>query len=67
MSRSPARRFTVDSPTSAASELTVTTSDGFVCSSVSSTVISFVMLAIGTRASAFWAASTSPVVPFSTR
>ena len=44
----------------------MTTSEGFVRSTVSSTVISFVMLAIGTRSRASWAASTSPVVPFST-
>ena len=38
----------------------------FACSSVSSTVMSFVMLAIGTRARAWRARRTSPVTPFST-
>src|SRR3954468_5606122 len=64
--RSPGWRFALDSPTPAAWRLTVTTSDGFVRSTVRRTVISFVMLAIGTRASALRAASTSPVTPFST-
>ena len=50
MSRSPARRKIDDSPTRGRLRVTVTTSSGFACSSVTSTVISFVMLAIGTRA-----------------
>ena len=40
---------------------TVTTSSSFACSSVTRTVISFVMLAIGTRASAFRWSSVSPL------
>ena len=66
MSRSPARRPALDSPTLAARGPTVTTSDGFVRSTVSSTVINLVMLAIGTRAPASRDSSTSPVAPFST-
>ena len=63
---SPATSPAEDSPTEAASGLTVTSAFKRVCSSVSSTVISFVMLAIGTRAAALCASSTSPVEPFST-
>src|SRR5207253_2423712 len=55
-----------DSPTAAASGLTVTTASRRACSSVSSTVISFVRLAIGTLVRASCASSTSPVAPFST-
>ena len=49
VSRSPGRRLIDDSPTAAARPLTVTTSSRRACSSVTSTVISFVMLAIGRR------------------
>src|SRR6185437_7398172 len=55
-----------DSPTCAAPLVTVTTSLGFRCSSATITVISFVMLAIGTRSFASCCASTSPVVPLTT-
>ena len=64
--RSPGRRSIVDSPTTAAWGETVTTSESFACSSVTSTVMSFVMLAIGTRFCASCETSTSPVAPFST-
>ena len=66
VSRSPARRLALDSPTLAAGGLTVTTSDGFVRSTVSSTVISLVMLAIGTRAWASRDAAPRRSAPFST-
>src|SRR4029453_7308198 len=65
--RSPARRLIVDSPTAAADGGATTTSSSFAWSSATSTVISFVMLATGTRAVALLPASTSPVAPFSTR
>src|SRR3954451_12466180 len=44
---------------------TVTVAPSFACSSVRSTVISFVMLAIGRRWRAWWAAIVSPVDAFS--
>src|SRR5215210_4142453 len=66
VSRSPGRRFALDSPTCAANGLTSTVWLGRACSSVSRTVISFVMLAIGTRSRALRANRTSPVTPFST-
>src|SRR5919202_7081700 len=56
----------VDSPTAAAPGATVTTAFSGACSSVRRTVISFVMLAIGTCAVGLNAARTSPVVPLST-
>ena len=46
--------------------VTVTTSLGFRCFSAMSTVISFVMLAIGTDSFALCDASTSPVAAFMT-
>ena len=55
-----------DSPTCAAAPETVTTSLGFRWSSATITVISFVMLAIGTRACAFCEASTSPFAALTT-
>ena len=51
--RSPARRLMDDSPIEAACGDTVTTSVGFVCSSATSTVISLVMLAIGSFCEGF--------------
>src|ERR687884_814624 len=56
----------LDSPTAAAPGATVTTCESGSCSSVTSTVISFVMLAIGRRCAGARAASTSPVAPFTT-
>jgi hypothetical protein len=47
----------------AASGETTTTSSGLACWSVTRTVISFVMLAIGTRSCSWLAYSTSPVIP----
>ncbi len=56
----------VDSPTAAASARTRTTAFQRACSSATTTVMSFVMLAIGRRAQAPCCASTSPVAGFST-
>src|ERR671928_386988 len=56
----------LDSPTDAASGAAVTTCESRSRSSVTSTVISFVMLAIGRRLAGARAASTSPVAPFTT-
>jgi hypothetical protein len=64
--RSPARRKIVDSPMVVTSSGTVTSASSFACSSVTSTVIIFVMLAIARRCAASWDARTSPVAPFST-
>ena len=47
--RSPGRRLIVDSPTAAVRRETVTTSSSDARSSATSAVISFVMLAIGSR------------------
>src|SRR3954468_18539139 len=66
VSCSPGRRPADDSPTSAASGLTVTTELRRACSMVRRTVISFVRLAIGTLARALCASRISPVAPFST-
>ena len=56
----------MDSPTCGGRGATVTTSSARACSSVTSTVISFVMLAIGSRSRACALRSTSPVAGFST-
>ena len=61
VTRSPADSGMRDSPTCAASPLTVTTSVGFRCFRAMSTVMSFVMLAIGIASCALCDASTSPV------
>ena len=65
--RSPARRPMLDSPTAAASGEIVTMSLSRERSSVSSTVIIFVRLAIGIRSPGLCASSTSPLRPSSTR
>ena len=65
-SRSPARSGMLDSPTAAACGEIVTMSSRRACSSVTSTVIIFVRLAIGTRLAGLFARSTSPVRPSST-
>ncbi len=62
----PARRGIRSSPTRAACAVTVTVSEGLRCFSATITVISFVMLAIGTGESAFEEASTSPFAPLTT-
>ena len=66
MMRCPRTSGIRDSPTCAASPDTVTTSSGFKWSSATITVISFVMLAIGTASCALRAASTSPFDAFTT-
>ena len=53
LSRSPACRLIVDSPTDGAGPSTRTVSSLFVFSIVSSAVMSFVRLAIGSRRSGF--------------
>src|SRR5215211_7052242 len=65
--RSPARSLTVDSPTTSAWGSTTTLEPTRARSSATRTVISFVMLAIGTRACASRDASTSPVEGLTTR
>ena len=64
--RSPARRRTPEPVTPTASRSTVTTSSSFVRSSATSTVISLVMLAGGTRCCALRVSRTSPVAAFTT-
>ena len=66
VSRSPARRWIPEPVTPTASRSTVTTSPGFDRSRAIRTVISFVMLAIGSRSRALWVSSTSPVAAFTT-
>ena len=66
-SRSPARSRIVDPVTPTASGSTETIAPGLERSSATSTVISFVMLAIGSRSWARRASSTSPVCASSTR
>src|SRR3990170_3707985 len=56
----------VASPTAGAWRPTVTTLPGFVRSSTTSAVITFVMLAIGRRLSALRSKRISPVFPFAT-
>ena len=66
-SRSPGWRRIDDSPTRAAIGRTVTSSPGRACSSATSAVISFVMLAKARRWSTFLRRITSPVAAFATR
>ncbi len=66
VSSSPAASAIDSCPTAAARGSTVTTSRSRRWSSATSTVISFVIDAIGIRSRAAWEASTSPVTGFST-